>query len=70
MFQPVDLKTHVPKAWEFYRSLNSPKYICAPMVDHSHCGFRMLCRKYNTQLCYTPMLNSKMMVMENSKYTK
>eukprot|EP00030_Apusomonadida_sp_AF-17_P002459 a339721_97.p1 GENE.a339721_97~~a339721_97.p1 ORF type:complete len:424 (-),score=138.34 a339721_97:358-1500(-) len=49
---------HVERAWEFYRSIGSPKYICAPMVNQSELPFRLLCRKYKTELCYTPMINS------------
>lgn len=32
------------------------------MVDHSDHPFRMLVRKYHTGLCFTPMLNSKLVV--------
>jgi len=39
---------HVEKSWEFYRKLGSPKFIAAPMVEHSECAFRMLNRKYGT----------------------
>ena len=39
---------HIKKAWNFYRSMGSPKFIAAPMVEHSECAFRMLNRKYGT----------------------
>lgn len=32
------------------------------MVDHSDHPFRMLTRKYNAGLCFTPMLNAKLVV--------
>ena len=45
--------------YEFYRSIGSPKYICAPMVEQSDLAFRILVKKYGCQLAYTPMLHSK-----------
>lgn len=35
--------------------LPAHRYVLAPMVGGSELPFRMLCRKYGTQLCYTPM---------------
>ncbi|KAJ3396722.1 hypothetical protein HDU92_002088 [Lobulomyces angularis] len=46
--------------WELYEKLNKPKFIMAPMVDQSEYAWRLLCRRYNTNLCYSPMLNAKL----------
>lgn len=53
--------------YEFWNSLNNPKYVCAPMVDQSELAFRKLCRKYNTHLTFTPMIHS-VMFTTSSKY--
>lgn len=49
------------EAYDFFNNiLRKPRYIVAPMVDHSELSYRMLTRKYGADLCYTQMLNSNM----------
>ncbi|KAL1963886.1 hypothetical protein VTN77DRAFT_7692 [Rasamsonia byssochlamydoides] len=52
---------------EFYRSIGSPKYIVAPMVDRSEFAWRMLSRSFMKQddgsrplLAYSPMFHARL----------
>ena len=47
--------------------LGSPRHVMAPMVQGSELPFRMLCRRYGTQLCYTPMWDAEKM-QEDAEY--
>ncbi len=44
------------RGWDWWRSVGSPRYVCAPMVDQSERAFRALTFRYNVTLSYTPML--------------
>ena len=46
--------------YSLWESLGSPKYALAPMVDINDLPFRLLCRKYGTQLTFTQMYNIKL----------
>eukprot|EP00923_Selenidium_pygospionis_P025562 GHVN01045118.1.p1 GENE.GHVN01045118.1~~GHVN01045118.1.p1 ORF type:complete len:396 (+),score=61.30 GHVN01045118.1:340-1527(+) len=46
--------------YEWWRSIGSPRFVCGPMVDQSELAFRLLSRKYGTELAYTPMLHSRL----------
>ena len=44
--------------YEFFCGIGKPRYIVAPMVDHSDLSYRMLTRKYGADLAYTQMFSS------------
>jgi tRNA-dihydrouridine synthase 1 len=50
--------------YDFYKSLGSPKHLIAPMVDQSELAFRMLCKRYNAHLAYTPMFHSQVFLRD------
>lgn len=67
--QPVHLRKPPAqrkiRPYDFWRSIGSPKFVVAPMVDNSDLAFRMQTRNYGATLAYTQMLNSNSFV--NSK---
>ncbi|CDS00818.1 hypothetical protein, partial [Sporisorium scitamineum] len=70
-FPPTGEPKHAKLAsWDFYRSIGSPQRVVAPMVDQSELPWRILSRRYGSDLVYTPMINAKLFVDENSKKKK
>jgi len=45
---------------------NEPAYVLAPMVENSDLPFRLLCRRYGANLCFTPMIHSKLFVTSSN----
>lgn len=55
------LKKHPnPNTPEQYRTTKA--LVLAPMVDQSDLPFRMQCRRWGTNLCFTPMIHSGLLV--------
>ena len=54
----------VKAAWTHWANLGSPVTVASPMVHQSELAFRLLCRRYATQLAYTPMLHAKLFVKD------
>ncbi len=48
--------------YDFFRSIGSPKYVVAPMVDHSELAFRLMTRRYGATLVFTQMFNANSFV--------
>jgi tRNA-dihydrouridine synthase len=53
--------SHVDKAWEFWRTLGSPRFVSAPMVSGSDLAFRLQVRQHGIQLAYSPMMSASLL---------
>lgn len=66
---PIRKSRLLNKKWSLIRPdkilLPLHRLILAPMVGGSELAFRLLCRKYGTQLAYTPMLNSERFAVDS-----
>ena len=63
-----NLDDHVKASWRFYhQTLRSPTNFAAPMVDQSELQYRLLARRHNAHVCYTPMFHSRLM-SQDEKY--
>ena len=50
--------------------LRAKALVVAPMVDQSDLPFRLQCRRYGANLCYTPMIHSKLFVTSEAYRAK
>jgi len=64
------METKKKQGYELFRSMGNPVKVVAPMVDASELAWRMLSRKYEADLCYTPMLHSGVFVRDKKYRTE
>ena len=65
---PVD-RDWITKLLQKHPNPNSRRHdkalVVAPMVDQSDLPFRLLCRQYGSNLCFTPMVHARMLLQSD-----
>lgn len=60
----VDMLSSVQSGRALYQSLGSPTKVLAPMVDGSELAWRIMSRRYGAELCYSPMIHSRLFAQD------
>lgn len=56
----INIEESIKSGRSLFEKLGKPRKIVAPMVDGSELGWRIISRKYGAELCYSPMLHSRL----------
>ena len=65
-----NLLSNAPHPTDSSTILKNKALVVAPMVDQSDLPFRLLCRSYGANLCFTPMIHAKMFMDKEAYHHK